>query len=158
MQPGNGLPSERTGGPGEKTENHISLGRQWKDVHFSKSDHIIPLFSGFQQEVWPYVFITLETSCEYPLCHVSMRSLYSQASSNAWMLTYQNTQIEINFWMTLRLLCMRAIQNMFRRHFISNSKLRVLIESLINTNDKSLLYQLQRLLAFLKLTLQTRLC
>lgn len=42
MQPGNGLPSERTGGPVKDEMTVICLGRQWKDVHFSKSDQIIP--------------------------------------------------------------------------------------------------------------------
>jgi len=42
MQPGNGLPSEGTGGPVKDEMTVICLGRQGKDVHFNKSDQIIP--------------------------------------------------------------------------------------------------------------------
>lgn len=48
VQPGNRLSSERKGGPARIQMTAICL---VKDVHFGKSDQIIPSFQGFQREV-----------------------------------------------------------------------------------------------------------
>lgn len=58
MQPGNGLPSERTGGPVKDEMTVICLGRRQKDVHFSKCDQIIPEFSSFRRELRSCMSIT----------------------------------------------------------------------------------------------------
>lgn len=50
MQPGNGLPSGRTGGPAKNEMTVICLGRQRKDVHHNKSEQTIPEFSGCPRE------------------------------------------------------------------------------------------------------------